>query len=382
MSSRSVLLSVSCLALLLVACGGGGSTVSTTPAAPPPVATPTVNAYSGTASVGDFLQITLDATAHTIQYKNLSNGDSGTVSYATNADGTYAITDPTGNLQTAYEVPGYALIIKANKTGADHATPSLITAIQTQPITRVSISNRSYNYMQFRTNSGGVEVGSLKINSSGDVAIESFWPYGEQSGSGAFHTGSPVTGSAILTDPSGSFLKVPDDGGKFDYIFGTTGGFFAVDTPNGGIVSLNKAATKDFLASYAGSYKSIAYRKVGAHTGMGNVETSTTPGWLWSATIDISATGLVQISDGSAPFITAQLIPLADAAYLQGAGKLADPCNGLFTLRYTTTANGITYQRDVFVTFLDHSLLFSSFKTALPMNGGNDYEYCYGVGLK
>jgi hypothetical protein len=379
MKTRSTLFAGSFLALVLVACSGGAG--STAPvAAPPPTAT--TNAYSGTASVGDFLQIVLDATAHTIQYKNLSNGDSGTVPYAVNADGTYTINDPNGNLQTAYEVPGYALIIKASKTGADHATPSLITAIQSQPITQGSISNRSYNYMQFRTNSGGVEVGSLKINGTGDVAIESYWPYGDQNGSGAFHTGSPVAGAAILTDPTGSFLKVPDGAGKFDYIFGTAGGFFAVDSPNGGIVSLNKAATKDFQASYAGTYKSISYRKVGARTGVGNVESSSVPGWVWNATIDISADGTVNISDGSAPFITAKLIPMADAAYLQGAGKLADPCNGLFTLRYTNVVNGVTFQRDVFVTFLDHSLLFSSFKTKLPMNGGNDYEYCYGVGLK
>lgn len=382
MSSRTILLSCSAIALLLVACSGGGTSTATPPATPPTPPQASVHAYSGTASVGDFLQITLDATAHTLQYKNVSNGDSGTVSYAVNTDGTYAITDPTGNLQTAYEVPGYALIIRANKTGPNHATPSLITAIQSQPITQAGISNRSYNYMQFRTNSGGLEVGSLKINAAGDVAVEGFWPYGEQSGSGAFHTGSPVSGSSILTDPSGSFLKVPDGNGQFDYLFGTTGGFFAVDTPNGAIVSLNKAATKDFLASYAGSYKSIAYRRVGAHTGVGNSETSTVPAWLWSATIDISSTGLVQVSDGSAPFITAQLIPVADATYLQGAGKLTDPCNGLFTLRYNTVVNGISFQRDVFVSFLDHSLLFSSFKTALPMNGGNDYEYCYGVGLK
>lgn len=380
MKTRTALLSCTFLALVLVACSSGGGSSATTPTPPTPVVS--INSYSGTASVGDFLQIVLDGTAHTIQYKNLSNGDTGTVPFVLNADGTYTINDPQGNLQTAYEVPGYALIIKANKTGSDHATPSLITAIQSQPITQSSISSRSYNYMQFRTNSGGVEVGSLKISGSGDVAIEGYWPYGDQNGSGAFHTGSPVTGASILADPSGSFLKVPDGGGRFDYIFGTTGGFFAVDTPNGGIVALNKAATKAFQASYAGTYKSISYRRVGAHTGVGNVETSTVPGWLWNATIDISAAGVVNISDGSAPFITAQLIPVADATYLQGAGKLTDPCNGLFTLRYTTVANGLTYQRDVFVTFLDHSLIFSSFKTRLPMNGGNDYEYCYGVGLK
>jgi len=35
--------------------------------------------YNGTASVGDFLTITLDPAAHTLTYKNLSNLDTGTI---------------------------------------------------------------------------------------------------------------------------------------------------------------------------------------------------------------------------------------------------------------------------------------------------------------
>jgi hypothetical protein len=60
--------------------------------------------YNGTASVGDFLSITLDPAAQTLLYTNLSNGDSGTVPYTVNADGTYTLNDPHGNLVAAYEV--------------------------------------------------------------------------------------------------------------------------------------------------------------------------------------------------------------------------------------------------------------------------------------
>lgn len=372
MFSRLALLTGSALALAIVACGGSTSSPST----PAPAPSASTRPYSGTASVGDFLRITLDATAHTIAYTNVSNGDAGTVSYTVNPDGTYAITDPNANLVTAYEIPGYALIIRAMKTGPNHNTESLITAVQTQPISQSSISNRSYNYMQFRTNSGGLEIGSLAINGSGDVAISGYWPYGDMSGGGAFHQGG-FSGSLFLTDPSGSFLKMDEGSGQYSYVFGTSGGFFAVDTPNGAIVSLNKAASKDFQASYAGTYKAISYRKVNAQTGMGNVETGTS--WVWTATIDISAGGVITISDGSpTPIVQTQLVPVADAAYLQGPGQLSDPCFGLFTFR-VTTANS---QQDVFVSFLDHSILFSSYKTALPLAGGNTYEYLYGVGLK
>src|SRR5712671_1648716 len=86
--------------------------------------------YNGTASVGDFLSITLDPAASTLSYTNVSNGDSGTVAYTTNSDGTYTLNDPTGNLVAAYEVPNYALLVQAAKTGPNHDSPSLITAVE------------------------------------------------------------------------------------------------------------------------------------------------------------------------------------------------------------------------------------------------------------
>jgi hypothetical protein len=71
-----------------------------------------VRSYNGTASVGDFLTISINSTALTITYKDYTNGKTGTVPYTVNADGTYTITDPSGNLLAGYEVPefiaGYA----------------------------------------------------------------------------------------------------------------------------------------------------------------------------------------------------------------------------------------------------------------------------------
>jgi uncharacterized lipoprotein YajG len=58
--------------------------------------TSSVRSYSGTASVGDFLTITLNPVAQTITYTDISNGSGGIIPYTVNSDGTYALNDSTG----------------------------------------------------------------------------------------------------------------------------------------------------------------------------------------------------------------------------------------------------------------------------------------------
>ncbi len=331
--------------------------------------------YNGTASVGDFLNITLDPVAHTIAYTNHSNGDTGTVPYTVNSDGTYTLADPNGNLVAAFEVPDYAMLIQAAKTGPNHDQPSLITAVQSGQISVATWANHSYNYMQFRTAAGGVEIGSVALDANGTASVQHFWPYGAYNGSS--FGGGMFDSSLFQNDPSGTFLKLSDGNGGFDYVFGTANGVFAVDTNNGAILGLQKAAIKNFDPTFAGTYKAIFYEKTGAHSGIGNVETGTPS--LGKSTMVIDATGQIAVQDAlGATLLQAQLTPVADAAYLVGTGELTDPCFGLFTFRLTT-ANS---QRDVFVTFQDRSVLFSSFSTSLPWQPGNTYDYLYGVGLK
>ncbi len=369
-SSLHLLLKANIIATVLLLSGCG-----TNQARPTPV-TNAVRNYNGTASVGDFLSITIDATAGTIAYTNRSNGDTGTVPYTVNPDGTYTLNDPNGNLIAAYEVPDYALLIQAAKTGPDHATPALITAVNQAPISIATWENHTYNYMQFRTNSGGLEVGSVALDAQGNVSVSSYWPYGAASNQNSFHAGG-FPSSNFQNDPSGTFIKRDDGSGGFDYIFGTGNGVFAVDTANRAILGLQQALSKDFDSSFAGTYKAIFYQKTDAHTGQGNVETGTAS--LGKATIAITASGDVTVQDAQGnAVIQTTLTPVADTAYLQGQGKLNNACNGLFTFRITTASK----QQDVFVTFQNHSLLFASFSTALPLAPGNSYDYLYGVGIR
>jgi hypothetical protein len=67
----------------------------------------------------------------------------------------------------------------------------------------------------------------------------------------------------------------------------TANGIFAVGNPNGRILGLKKAATKDFDPTFAGTYKAIYYQKTGAQPGQGNVRTGTAG--LGNTTMVISA---------------------------------------------------------------------------------------------
>jgi hypothetical protein len=367
-------LRLACALLALVGFTGCSGNVSTNWASP-------THIYHGTASVGDFLTITINPSALTIGYTNLSNGDSGTVPYTVNANGSYALHDPNGNLIAAYEVPGYALVIQAAKAGPGHNTPALITAVESGPISMSTFASHSYNYMQFRTASGGLEVGSVTIGqTSGQNS--SYWPYGAlNSGQNSPFNSGTLDFSAMQEDASGTFFYGPDGGGGNgnDYIFGTAGGFFIVDTPNGSLLGLPKAATKSFDPTVAGSYSAIYYQKLNASTGQGNVETGTAS--LGQGTIVVTSSGGITVSDPEGNTIAqATLIPIADASYLYGsAGELQDPCNGLFTFRVTTASS----QEDFFVTFVKNAVVFSTFSAALPWSPtGSTYNYQYGVGLK
>jgi hypothetical protein len=358
--------------LAMIGCGGGSRVLSTNA-----TSAPSIRAYNGTASVGDFLSLSIDSVAQTITYHNLTNGDNGTVSYTVNADGTYAINDPSGNLLSAYEVPSYVLLIEANKTGPNRDTPSLITAVTQASISVDTWKSQSFNYMQFRTSSGGVDVGTVSLDAQGNATTSSYWPYGALNMGSDEFGGYLMPSTSFQNGPTGTYLTLTDPGGSTDYVFGTANGVFAVDTANGAILGFKKAATKDFDPSVAGTYNAVYYQKKGATVGAGNVENGTPA--LNHTVVTVSGSGQITAVDPHGnTLLTATLTPVADALYLYDGSpsKLADPCFGLFTFR--TIQGGGT--QDTFVTFLNGAMLFSQF--ASNSSTGVGYDYLYGVGLK
>ncbi|MGA9392571.1 MAG: hypothetical protein WBV69_19240 [Candidatus Sulfotelmatobacter sp.] len=365
---------IATLGLVLASCLLSGCNSTTPPATP---AQPAVRAYNGTASVGDFLTISINSTARTITYKNYTNGETGTVPYTVNANGTYTITDPSGNLLAAYEVPGFVMMIQTAKSGPNENTPALITAIESVPATINTFAGQGFNYLQFRTANGGTEIGTITIDAQGNITHDGYSPFEVFSGNPFSGASIPATG--VQEDASGNFFTVTDSGGSNNYAFGTPSGFFAVDTGNGTILGLPKAAAKGFDASVAGSYTAIYYEKANAQVGPGNVETGTATEGVGSITV--SASGAVTITDNGGNTLAAgTLSAVADTSYLYdgNSSELSDPLYGMFTFRTTTGSS----QQDVFVQFEGNAMIFSSFQTGLPIAGYAPYTYFYGVGLK
>ena len=243
-------------ALVLLACFGAGcdGLTSKAPAAASPVVA-AVRSYNGTASVGDFVTITIDSTSNTIAYDNLTNGQSGTVAYSVNADGTYSVTDPQGNVLSAYEVPGFVVLVQAAKAGPNQNTPALITAVETASVSISTFAGKDYNYMQFRTAAGGIEIGNVTIDAQGNIQHDSYSPMALIWGNGQYFDGGAFPASSIIEDPSGSFFTVNEQDSSKDVVFGTQNGLWAVDTGSGTILGLPKATTKDFNPNSAGTYK-------------------------------------------------------------------------------------------------------------------------------
>lgn len=362
------------LAFALGALGcGSNSVVPNTPA-------PQTRSYTGSASVGDFFNITIDPTTQTLTYSDVSNNMSGTVAYTTNANGTYTLTDPTGNLVAAYEIPNYAMLIQATMTGPSKNTLALVTAVQTSQVGAATFANQKYNYMQFRTSQGGVSIGAATMDAQTNVTTSSYWPFGEQNQQGAFNSSS-FSSAGFQEDASGTFIEIPSADGPPSYVFGTPNGIFAVDNPNGTIFGLQQATSKAFDPASAATYTAMYYHKANATVGAGsNTETGTPSVGMASLVID--AAGDVTITNSATGSIMAQgtLAAVADTPYLYaaGGGELANPCFGLFTFRVTTP----TTQQDVFVTFLNNAVLFSSYKSLPSVSGQNYYNYFYGVALK
>jgi hypothetical protein len=391
------------LVLAGVACTVGGVAVrpspSADPASPSPdggasagapldgaaSTAPSTHRYQTTASVGDFLQISIDKAARTVSYLNKTNGLAAIdVPYAIDDKGAYSFRDPNGHLVAAIELEDQAFVVDVARAGPNRDTHALAIGAATRPIARTDFASRRLNVMQLRTRNGGMEIGSVVIAADMGgvrVELESYWPRGAMNGGAPFHVG----GSAMLAvaEASGAreFLTATEthDGvTSTDYIFKIATGF-AIDLANGNLVMLDQPASKDFDPAVAGSYRALAYVKRGARGTSGD---QPEPGVASVSLVDLIVDGAGHVSAVDADgvkLIDHDLVPVGEAAHLTGAGRL-DParCKGLFTFR--TAAGGAS--TDVFVIFTKDGLLFSSFTPGASGGGDAPYDYFYGAAVR
>ena len=354
-------------------------------AASAPAAEVGLHRYQTTASVGDFLQITIDKDAHTATYLNKTNGLSAAgVPYTVDSKGAYAFADPNGHLKAAIELEDYALVVDVDKAGPKKDSRALAIGAATSPISLADFVNRKLNMMQFRTSNGGMEVGNVVLSTAGNglfVDLQSYWPRGAMANDDHPFHGRMRT--FPVQEPAGEheFLTLAEtEGGKtsMDYVFKTATGF-AIDMSNGNIVMLEQPESKDFDPTSAGSYRALAYGKQGAKSSSGD-EPEPGEATVRSIDVTIGASGHVVAKDGSGMTVfDDDLTPVPDAAYLTGTGKLdAARSRGIFTFR----TNGAFGSTDVFVIFTKSGLLFSSFTPGAPQAGDAPYDYLYGAAVK
>jgi hypothetical protein len=340
---------------------------------------PAARVYSATASVGDFLVITIHPDTLTIDYENRTTSASGTVAYTVEPDGTYAITDPDGHLLSAYEIPGLALVMESDGMGPGGTEKALIVGVEKAPLVNADLAGQGYSMLQFRTHEGGVEVGHVTVASDGDVSVTNYIPAWELYGRPSSFSFKEIPGENFVEDAAtGSIgVTVPEEGGGTSTatVFGTPGGYLAIDGENGSMFGVRDAATKDFLPEYAGTYLAIAYSKHDVTLGPGPGEETGTAE-VSTATVTITAgtgSGHILVEPEGGTHFESELIPLEDEPEFYGTGKIEGHPNGLFVFRDESGSA-------VFVVFMDRSLAFGRYR--ISDLATREYEYLYGFALK
>jgi len=354
--------------------------------------------YSGSASVGDFLTLSIDQSNNTISYTNLSNGATGTVAYTTDFNGNTTLNDPAGHLLSLSEVPGFGIVALMNNAGSTGDQLALITSVTQQTLTANSFDGQAFNMLEFRTKGGGVGISAIAIDASSNFSGTEYMPFNIL---GSSQNGTPNSGFNLLpsfslaadtTSPSPNYLflqlpEPPASSGK-NYIFGASNGMFLVDSEDGSMIGLPQAASKDFDQSWANTYQLTYYQKTNAYGPDGNSPEAGNVAW-GVATLKLDGVGNLILTDSQGDTVLSGLLtPVKDTASLYDGtttggpfteGELGNPCYGLFTFTTVDASSGQTEQ--VFAAFTGGTVLLSSFSTATSYNPGDDYSYFYGVGM-
>jgi hypothetical protein len=360
------------LLLALAACGGGGG--GSTPASKS-------HDYNGTASVGDFLTVTIDRDASVIHWANGTNGESGQAPFTVDTDGALLVAADTGQVKKAYEIAGYGVIALDPNAGPSHDRPSPVFLWEKTAATKADFEAMAMNFIQFR-NSGAFEVGCGSIGADGSTITHSgYLPEQVIFGQSQFSPNQtlpirstppadPNTFDGVqLNDNSDGTIafqayktSIPGKDGNPGVLF-KAGSSWVIDVDQGSVFLLDAPTTKDWQASNAGTYHLMGWKV----TGLSSTVAGT--GTFFETTVALDAAGQMTVNDpagGAAKVVS--LVPFADDGDVAAVGVA---CNGLFT-------NGAGNGNDKLVAgFVGQNLFFGSAKL-----GGTTGDFVYGVALK
>ncbi|ELR20839.1 uncharacterized protein ACA1_277580 [Acanthamoeba castellanii str. Neff] len=325
--------------------------------------------YTATASAGDFVTITVNRASRYIDYSNSKSGRAGRFTYTVNADGSYDINDADGDLVRAVELPNYGILLQINKGGATANVKCLVTGMTKSTISRASLQGKAYNFFQFRTTSGGLEVGSIVFGATGQqLSHSSWWPYGAFNGETGFNEASDLSLTNATFAADGSYMHVLLEDENL-YIF-ASGTRLAIDLPAGSLMAMRESSSASFdTTSFPGTYTTLIYRKTNAHSQPGNTESGDIV--LDKAQVEVTAAAGVTVTSltTSTVLFTGTLSALSSDSSVFGPGKLTAECRGVFIARSGDTA--------FVMSFTDRSVYMSSFT---PLED-SAYNYFNGAGI-
>jgi hypothetical protein len=267
------------------------------------------------------------------------------------------------------------MVVEAANAGPLHDSAALITAVESVPASVDTFAGQNFNYIQFRTRDGGVEIGNVTIDAQ--VNITGYDPWGIMWTLSNYFNSGTFAASGTQEDASGNFFTVVEQDGSTSTVFGTQSGLWAGDNDNGAIIGLPKASSKAFNSVSAGTYSAIYYEKPNADA---KQRGSRYAGGGKSQHNGGRRGSRDHYRQPNNVMASGTLAAVADTPYVYDGtpNTLPDPCYGMFTFR-TLTAS---LHQDVFVTFQGYAVIFTSFQTALPVQNNGTYTYFYGVGWK
>ncbi len=364
------------LVLALAACGGGGGGSTTASSS---------HDYNGTASVGDFLTITIDRDASVLHWANGTNGETGQAPFTIGTDGALLVSTDTGQVKKAYEIPGYGVVALDPNAGPSHDRPSQVFLWEKTAATKSEFKAMAANFIQFRNN-GTFEVGCGSIAADGSAITHSgYLPEQAIFGEPQFTQGTtmpilsappadPATFDGIvLSDRSDGTISfqaykssLPGPDGSPGVLF-QAGSSWVIDVDYGSVFLLDAPSTKAWQSSNAGSYHLMGWKV----SGMTSSAAGT--GTFFETTVALDSTGQMTLADptGGAPTIV-NLVPFVDDADVAGPTRVDVACNGLFT---NGAGNG---DHKLVAGFVGQNLFFGS----ANLTSGPSGEFVYGVALK